>query len=1267
MSAPNFFDDETPNFFEEDEEVNFFEEEKKELSFIEKVGKELRLAEEQRVGGGLIKNLEMVKDIGKEFRIAEEKRVGSDILKLTESDEFNSLMMDIFSHEGHRLQKEAVMGLKHGRSATKHFLNNITFNNTARLLEDLPDEDPAAALLGEVAAEAVFWGTGFKLAKPIIQAAKATYGIAGGVIARLLSVEALGLGKQAISTKIGTGELPSQEEVLEHAKELALIDLGFQSLELIAEFHMAMRSIGAAEGISTWETYKNLAKSIKNFGTEAFEALSPTGKVEVVKDILEKPSPELEAPEIDVTPEVKKPSKVPKKPIESSTQLTEIENIRDEIKADEQSNVFWKERIEGLKQKGAKKEDLDIIETTIKQNDRNIELLNRALAKEIKKEKPPAEPPKKPPKKPPAPPAAEPPEEPSKPKQPADIKTQEVVKKHIPTKSTVDQTARMAAEEPQELYTPPLFGDARQKASKLSNLLDRLPRVLKPRSDLAKKTWELRQDYFGKKWGLDMRYRQKWDKILREKKITSDNLEDMIFYLEDPEILGRSRELAGTGNPFKGINDSWGDVSRRLSPEAKAASKDIRKHFQDVLKMLNESPYVKNINPREFLEHIYVPHFYDGNVSKALNEVLSQKRFSTTNPLANMRKYITFNDALREAGLIPKYRNINDLLNHYDALTTRVLINSELAGELKDLEKSLGQKLIARPNNKKLYQQAKSEGWVEFSDPYLRRRLVGKDAKGRPLFATSEANALVHPDLADALKGIFVKDAYKPENIVFRGMDWYNDQVRALRVQFWPMFHLGALTESLLGAQGLKGIKNLFRDWNTIFSDPEFNEFAAASGLKFGIPTDTAMRDSRVMFEGLLNKLELEGGKVGALAKEARKLFKLAAVPSQILFNEIHPRMKMSTFADYLARVERKALKKGIPMTPEWRKQAGRDIAEIVNDQFGGQAWEFSRVFGDPKNLKRGKRILSYLDWTVSALKQFLAIFEDIPQMLRGQGASTKGGAARRYNLRYVAYVTAFSQIMSYLYTGMTNEKDKKGKPIPNKIIWDYSKAHSTFQNKDPKHSGYLSQFFHYQLPDVVYEAAGVEFNPGRDEKGRRRYSHAGKQFLELAKYVTNFTGQVFAKSSPFIQFIIPYFMDKTPGEGDWKTRGVWEGGKTVPWDGTDPWTLERTESYLKFTGEQFIPFFAKSIYENPAAFPFVFFGTFPVSKGISLTGSSGYFDTYYRVLENPGYSPEAKKEADRRVRELTKVLLDQKYTPTQINRKKNAAKKKVKPSQEKD
>jgi hypothetical protein len=911
--------------------------------------------------------------------------------------------------------------------------------------------------------------------------------------------------------------------------------------------------------------------------------------------------------------------------------------------AKEKAIVKLKEKIKGLESEhktnieGAKSTDHTLaahksFKIKAAQNLKDLEKAKKRLKKLEESLK--SSPPKKPPKEPPTATAGEPPEE--KPKK----KTE----------------AALTTEQLEAMQKVPVLGKGSEKASVLSKALSKLPRALRPQSSLAKKLWDLRLDYFGDKRGAAMRHRAKWTKVLSERKLNSKDREDIIFYMEDPQAVGKSRDLEGTGNPFKDIDDTWNAIDKRISPASKEAVKDIRKHFQEVLKVLNESPYIKNISPREFLHEIYMPHFYEGNIDKALDVILADKRFSTSNSFADMRKFTLLNDALRKAGLIPKYRDIGTLLNHYDALVTRLILNSNLAQEIKLLEKEIGEKLVARPNDAKLYNRARNEKWEEFSDPYMRRRVIRQEEDGTLVFETSDANALVHPDLAPAIAGIFVKEAYKPDNIFLRGMDYYNDQVRGLRVQFYPMFHMGALSESLLGAQGLEGVFKLFKDFNVIFSDPEFNEFAAASGLEFGIPSDAKIGDAKVIFESALNKLEIRGGKAGITAGTIRKGLKKGMIGTEILFGQIHPRMKMLTFADYLAKVERQALKDGVDMTPEWRKQTGREIASIVNDQFGGQAWEMIRTFSNPKFLKWSRRGISYVDWSLSSIRQYFAMFEDIPRILRGEGPSIRGKFARQYNARYITYMTIISQFMSLLYTGMGNDKDKNGKPIANSVTWDYRKAHTTFQNKDSKHSGYLTQFFHYQLPDIQYNINGVKFNPGRDEKGRRLYSHGGKQFLELDNYRSNFVGQMFNKSTPFIQLAIPWAMDKKPGKGDWKPRGVWQGGKTIPWDGSEDWSLDRAISFIRFTRDQFIPFFADAAYKNPASFPVVFFGTFPVSKGISLTGSEEYFRTYYRILENDGYSEAAKKTARKRINELEDVLYDQNYSQTQINRRKNAA-----------
>src|SRR5690606_10124907 len=109
------------------------------------------------------------------------------------------------------------------------------------------------------------------------------------------------------------------------------------------------------------------------------------------------------------------------------------------------------------------------------------------------------------------------------------------------------------------------------------------------------------------------------------------------------------------------------------------------------------------------------------------------------------------------------------------------------------------------------------------------------------------------------------------------------------------------------------------------------------------------------------------------------------------------------------------------------------------------------------------------------------------------------------------------------------------------KVRWNPKKAHSTFENKDPKRRG----FFDIQMPDIYFTVAGQKINMGRDENGRQYFVHAGKKFKEIERYFHSPVSALFSKSTPLVQDAMKFTMDHTPSEeGIFPVRGAYVEGE---------------------------------------------------------------------------------------------------------------------------
>lgn len=781
---------------------------------------------------------------------------------------------------------------------------------------------------------------------------------------------------------------------------------------------------------------------------------------------------------------------------------------------------------------------------------------------------------------------------------------------------------------------------------------------LKPKSKLAENLNKKKQDYFSKKWGLEWDSRNKWDKMLKEKKFSKQELSDMQFYIENPEVLGGKKTDPGTGNPFVGSEDTFETLQGRLSPESKKAVHEvIQPHFKQWVKTINESAYTKKINPRDFLEGVYIPHFYSGDSKKGAKQAaeMISKRFSTNNPFANMRTFMSYNEALQKAGMKPRFDNIADLLNEYDRVMTRVLVNSEFAGQIADLEKEIGSKFIIRSNSPK-YAEAKRDGWVPFDDPYLRRYVAGTNAKGEPVWATLDTPALVHPEAADAFTGIFIKDAQKPRNggemALWKPFDALSDLLKSAHVSF-SGFHYLTLAEESAKSSGVNLYRNFIKG-GKLLEDPVFmREFVSSGGTVGHNPELIKKGSSNV--DALDKSMRLFGGATQKVGNAIKGIKEILQGPSKFLFEEFQPRMKVAAFYDMRGRYLNQLNKKGIVPDAAQMKQINRELASLSNDMFGGQRFELMQNptnfkaldLNDPSVLRAWRRAGGYVDWSVSALKEFAKTAKGVAELLPGVKETPTGTIARQNFWRYARNLFIGTQMMNYLFTGLKKDKD-------GKITWDYSKAHSTFENEDPSKRSF--PYLDFQLPDLEFDIGGHKFNAGRDSRGRKLYSHFGKKLLEIFHYGSDPIKALFNKSNPVWQTLFVQAAGGTPSlEGvPFKEQGKYSHGETKPWEGKAGWSTLKPR--LKHLFRTSLPFSLQRIQQEGvlggiSQFLTTGLGALPIKKGLSTRGAEEY---YFKYLKN-------EERYEEEIKALDEMLRDNGYPEASIKSTKTRVRNRLK------
>jgi hypothetical protein len=765
------------------------------------------------------------------------------------------------------------------------------------------------------------------------------------------------------------------------------------------------------------------------------------------------------------------------------------------------------------------------------------------------------------------------------------------------------------------------------------------------------------EKHVGKKSADMLRSHFKWSEALetpidkvdgKDIFLSDENLSDMMYYRQK------------TKNPNVKA-DTFEALSERLPKKAKTIVDDVvDDHFKTWLKRWNDNPAtLRKISPREGLEDIYLPGIYKetskskySEAAKKADEFMKnhpdktiRKQFKLNGPFVNAKVFENYAEAFEKGGLTPRYDNLKDLLRYHDEMMIRLEANSELMSKIRKWQKENGEKVFVNSNNKEAYEKAKKDGWIPFEDKFLRMRVAGKDEAGKPKWELSPDRALVDPAFAKVFQGIFNKNAYSPDHPFWKFYDAAGNLMKVARVSLSP-FHIVALAESGIGGLGIdffKGVgplrkffsENWWDEASKKLGDIDGLAWRAEMGLNFNVPDKATYEQGQKLLDDVAKTIP---NKENLLKMPFKKAAKAIQKSHKWIFQEYQPRLKIATFDSYLKNVLEGMAKEGKEITPELTEKAARDIADVVNNQFGGQIFETMTTMdlNDPKVQKWLRRVVGYPDWSISALKQ----------ATNAIAPGIKGEVAREYWVRYLSAWMSATYLMRFLYGGLSNKEGEK-----NKFTWDPKKAYKSLDTKDP------NQLLEFPLPDVNLEIAGVKFNPGRDEKGRRLHAGFGKQAKEIPRYVTDPLDSIFGKANPLLTAAFKQLFGITPYKGEaFPVRGKFKAGSFMPWDATLKGSPSRALSHISELAGEFLPFSFRGIGDKGIATTLATgIGAIPVRKSLSLKASEPYI---YDALRNKNL---------RKLKQLISVLKDGGYTDKQIKNRVRLIKKSWIPNEQLD
>lgn len=526
--------------------------------------------------------------------------------------------------------------------------------------------------------------------------------------------------------------------------------------------------------------------------------------------------------------------------------------------------------------------------------------------------------------------------------------------------------------------------------------------------------------------------------------------------IKDPEVLAKI-----------GKSDLI-DVIKKPSKKLNEVGEKVGKYYDESFQFLkdhgSDTTYIED----------YVTQLWnipEGRKSEVINH------FTTNNPFTKKRVIPTLEEGIK-LGLTPKTTNISEMLRIYDQTKFKVAYNMRFADELKNLVDETGNKLIL-PAGKA------PQDWVKFDHPALRRTIF-KGKSGEKILL-SEAPVKVHPEIAEEMKIIFDQPF---SGRAVNAIETVNAFTKKSMLS-GSLFHHVALTESAFASGvGKKALAlwNPFKIYKAlkhkdyeIFNRMPLAKDAIDHGISLGALSDIQIGKVDKAFKSLESSLK-SVPIAGKLAKGARKTNELW---DRSLWDYYHNTLKLEAYESQVAS----ELKRSGATDPKQIKAIKEQIAGFVNDSFGGQQWEQSKVFGQPKMRQIMQWALLAPDWTVSTLKQAAA---PVTGLIKGNPAQAVAGT--KFWLKAAVYNTLIAQAANYSTTKrITGE---------GKFTWE----------NDPGHE--------------------LNIFAGFNADGTKRYVRTGKQFKEALEWMIKPEEKLGGKLSPVLREGLAQLTKHEPGSG---------------------------------------------------------------------------------------------------------------------------------------
>ena len=383
-------------------------------------------------------------------------------------------------------------------------------------------------------------------------------------------------------------------------------------------------------------------------------------------------------------------------------------------------------------------------------------------------------------------------------------------------------------------------------------------------------------------------------------------------------------------------------------------------------------------NDAGYIEEGYVNHIWDREKSDPDAWDKYVENFQRTkSPNMREREVPTYMQGI-EYGLVPKYRDIADILAYYSSSNNQAIANRKMLDDLSFI----------------VVEELNADGEVVSALPLLNSEKPSVMVKDRYKMyqVPGIGEVWVIKDIQRQFANVFgtMRTQDIPEWLTQTGKayDVVSSTAKKIELSF-SAFHMGALTEVAMAqmrpdravrALGQYIILDCAKA-HTIpaYAHPEDFKLAASHLVQLGATQDYSAADVNSVTEKIREIVRELADSEGLVKKGAG----YAASPiafaldmaskgmDKVLWNYLHDGLKIACFKMFAEQVEKRVAREGL--TPEKREELLDEAGQYVNDTFGGQYWELLNV--SPSLIKWLRRAFLSPDWLVSTQRHFLANF----------------------------------------------------------------------------------------------------------------------------------------------------------------------------------------------------------------------------------------------------------------------------------------------------